>query len=121
MRDIRIDYLEATEQIENGIVEMQSKGFSKEDIANYVVNMRNQQKIIARENMTAAERAGLEKRNTKSYGNPIGPTAKWLFDKMKKDFIKRNIYENDEQIWDIVINKSMEKDDVINTLLGLIH
>ena len=121
MRDIRIDYLEASQQIENDIVKMQSKGFSKEDIANTVVNMRNQQKVTARENMTAVERAGLEERNIKNYGNPIGPTAKGLFDKIRESYIDQGIYQSDEQIWDIVIQKSMEKDDVINTLLGIKH
>ena len=35
--------------------------------------------------------------------------------------MKEGTYTNDEEIWSIIINKSMKKDDVINTLLGLIH
>ncbi len=121
MRGIRIDYLKASEQIENDIVRMQSKGFPKEDIANHAVDTRNQQKVTARANMSPKELEGLEMRNTEIYGDKVGPNAQWLFNKIKKDLIKKSIYENDEQIWNIVIAKSMEKDDVINTLLGLKH
>jgi hypothetical protein len=121
MRDIRINYLEASKQIDNDIVKMQLKGFSKEDIADHVVNMRNQQKVTSREDMTTAERIGLEERNIERYGNPIGPTAKGKFDQIKESNIDQGIHQSDEQIWEIIIQKSMEKDDVINTLLGINH
>lgn len=45
---------------------MISEGFSKEKIAEHVVEARNRQKNTARENMTAEERAGLEERNIKN-------------------------------------------------------
>jgi hypothetical protein len=55
------------------------------------------------------------------YNNPIGPTSERLFEDTKKQLIKNGTYQSDEQVWDAVIEKSMKKDDVINTLLGLEH
>ncbi|MBJ8029920.1 hypothetical protein JDS96_18875 [Bacillus cereus group sp. N21] len=121
MQNVRKDYLEASKQLESDIERMTAEGFSKEDIAKHVVEARNQQKIAARGNMTAEERAGLEERNIKKYGNPIGPTAESMFNKIKDSYIDKGIYESDEQVWKIIIEKSMQKDDVINTLLGLVH
>ena len=121
MQNVRKDYLEASKQLEIDIERMTSEGFSKEDIAKHVVDARNQQKVTARANMTADERIGLESRNIELYGNPIGPDSQWLFNKTKKKLIKEGTYINDEEIWSIIIEKSMKKDDVINTLLGLIH
>ncbi|KAA0756471.1 hypothetical protein DT250_30290 [Bacillus sp. AR2-1] len=121
MQNVRKDYLEASKQLESDIEKMISEGFSKEKIAEHVVEARNQQKNAARENMTAEERAGLEERNIKKYGNPIGPTAESMFNKIKDSYIDKGIYESDEQVWKIIIQKSMQKDDVINTLLGLEH
>ncbi|MBJ7987198.1 T7SS effector LXG polymorphic toxin [Bacillus cereus] len=121
MQNVRKDYLEASKQLESDIEKMTSEGFSKENIAEHVVEARNQQKNAARENMTAEERAGLEERNIKKYGNPIGPTAESMFNKIKDSYIDKGIYESDEQVWKIIIQKSMQKDDVINTLLGLEH
>ncbi|WP_297430548.1 hypothetical protein, partial [Clostridium sp.] len=121
MQNVRKDYLDASKQLEIDIERMNSEGVSKEDIAKHVVDTRNQQKVTARASMTAEERAGLEARNIKKYENPIGPDAQWLFNKYKKQLTKEGTYINDEQIWNIVIQKSMVKDDVINTLLGIIH
>ncbi len=100
---------------------MISEEFSKEDIAKHVVDVRNQQKVTARANMTVEEKRGLEARNIKEYDNPIGPDSQWLFNKSKKKSIKEGTYINDDEIWCNVIKNFMKKDDVINTLLGLIH
>ncbi|EJO5347066.1 hypothetical protein NRP93_001135 [Clostridium botulinum] len=121
MQNVRKDYLEASKQLEIDIERMTSEGFSKEDIAKHVVDARNQQKVTARANMTAEERAGLEARNIRKYGNPIGPTAEGMFNKMKESYIDKGLFTSDKQIWKIIIEKSMVKDDVINTLLGLTH
>nr|WP_232337106.1 LXG domain-containing protein [Lysinibacillus timonensis] len=121
MQNVRKEYLEASKQLENDIEKMKSEGFSKENIAKHVVEERNQQKIEARENMTPEERSGLEERNIKKYGNPIGPTSESMFNKMKDSYIDKGIYKSDDQIWEAIIQKSMQKDDVINTLLGLEH
>ena len=121
MQNVRKDYLEASKQLEIDIERMTSEGFSKEDIAKHVVDARNQQKVTARANMTAEEVAGLEARNIELYGNPIGPDSQWLFNRTKKKLMKDGLYINDNEVWKIIIGKSMVKDDVINTLLGLIH
>ncbi|MEI4803411.1 hypothetical protein WAZ07_19485 [Bacillus sp. FJAT-51639] len=65
--------------------------------------------------------ACLEERNIKKYCNLIGITAESMFNKIKDSYINKGIYESDEQVWKIIIEKSMQKDDVINTLLGLVH
>ena len=39
----------------------------------------------------------------------------------KENLIDKGLYESDSQVWDHVIEKSMKKDDVINTLLGIEH
>ncbi|NMM65853.1 hypothetical protein HBE96_25065 [Clostridium sp. P21] len=121
MQNVRKDYLEASKQLSIDIERMTSEGFSKKDIAKHVVDARNQQKVTARAKMTVEERAGLEERNIEIYGNLIGPDSQWLFNKTKKKLIKEGTYINDDEIWSSVIKKSMKKDDVINTLLGIIH
>ncbi|GEM_PF-6953660 len=40
-----------------------------------------------------------------------------MFNKIRDSYIDKGIYESDEQVWKIII----QKDDVINTLLGLEH
>ena len=47
------------------------------------MNMRNQDKIASRAKMSPEELAPIEARNMKIYENPIGPDAKWLFNKTK--------------------------------------
>ena len=121
MQNIRKDYLEASKQLESDIEIMTAKSCSKEEIAKHVVGVRNEQKVTARSNMTSEEKAGLESRNIELYGNPVGPDSQWLFNKNKKKLMKEGTYIDDDQVWEIVIQKSMKKDDVINTLLGLIH
>lgn len=71
---------------------MPGTGFSKVEIAEHVVEARNQQKITSRNDMTAEERAALEERNIKIYGNPVGPTPESMFKKTKKLFIQEGIY-----------------------------
>jgi len=44
MQNVRKDYLEASKQLESDIEKMTSEGFSKEKIAEHVVEARNQQK-----------------------------------------------------------------------------
>lgn len=119
MQKIRKEYLEATKNLENDIEKMTAEGYSKEEIAKYVVKARNQQKMNARKNMPKELLAGLEERNKKKYNDPLGPTADVMFINLKKSYLKEGIDKSDEQIWEIIIQKSMKKDDVINTLLGL--
>lgn len=119
MHGIRKQYLELVEKLKIDKEKMTADGCSKKEIAEYVVDARNQQKKAARTNMTVEEREGLEARNQKKYGNPIGPDAQMLFDKYKKNAIKEKTYKDDDQIWNVVTEASMKTDDVINTLLGI--
>jgi hypothetical protein len=120
MRRIRIKYLKTLRQIEKTVNRMLLKGTPRKDIADYVVKTRNQQKVKARKNMDPVERAGLEERNIKKYGNPIGPNLQELFESIKESYIEKGIYKNDDQIYDIIIQKAMDKDEVINILLGIL-
>ena len=121
MQNIRKEYIAASKQLEIDIEKMITEGVPKKEIANHVVDVRNQQKVEARSNMSKEELDVLEQRNIEIYGNAVGPNSQWLFNKNKKKLIKEGTYIDDEQVWNIVIKNSMKKDDVINTLLGLMH
>jgi hypothetical protein len=120
-RKIRDDYLDGSKRLENDIETMRAKGASKEEIGHHVVNERNMQKVEARKYMSADEIKVLEERNLKKYKNPVGPTPEQAFKNLKKKLMRSGDYSSDSQVWERVIEKSMEKDDVINTLLGIEH
>jgi hypothetical protein len=69
----RVECLEQSKKIQSEIDNMVQKGAPKEEIANVVVNMRNQDKIAARANMTPEAVAELEVGNMKRYKDPVGP------------------------------------------------
>ncbi len=100
---------------------MEVKGSSTEEIANTVIEMRNQDKVAARAAMPLEEVAELEKRNIKRYGNPVGPDADWLFQTNKARLQKVNPDVSNEEVWEAVIKGALRKDEVINTLLGIQH
>lgn len=116
-RLIREEYLEQSKVIQNEIEEMTKVGASKQEIADKVVNMRNADKVKARAKMPPEDLAPIEQRNLKIYGNKIGPDAEWLFKKNKLKFPNKT----DTEIWEYIIENSMKKDQVINTLLGIEH
>ena len=89
------------------------------EIANVVVNMKNESKVVARSKMKIEDIKQLETRNIDKYRNPVGPDAEWLYiDKMKKAIIEGAELSEDD-VWDEIIEHSMKKDDVANTLLGI--
>jgi hypothetical protein len=104
-RQIRLDYLKGSKELESVIDFMSSQGRSSEEIARRVVIQRNSHKLEARTLMTDAEVRLLESPNIKRYGDPVGPTPDEFFDKYGD--------------WDVVIEKSMQKDPEINLLLGI--
>ncbi|WP_273320591.1 hypothetical protein [Vallitalea guaymasensis] len=116
-RLIREDYLKQSKVIQNEIEEMTKAGASKQEIADKVVTMRNTDKVKARAKMPPEDLVPIEQRNLKIYGNKIGPDAEWLFKKNKLKFPNKT----DIEIWDYIIESSMKKDKVINTLLGIEH
>jgi hypothetical protein len=120
-RNIRSDYLDGSKRLEHDIEAMREKGASREKIAHHAVNERNLQKVEARKYMDPEEITMLEERNIDKYKNPVGPTPEQAFKSQKKNLIRSGEYSSDNQVWDRVIEKSMEKDDVINTLLGIEH
>ena len=104
-RLIRQDYLKQSKVLEQTIITMKANKKSPEQIARYVVEQRNLQKVEARAHMLPEEVEALEKGNLKRYDNPIGPSADDLFDSKGS--------------WEAVIESSMKKDPEINKLLGL--
>ena len=104
-REIRAAYLKESKKLEAKIQKMRAEDKSAEEIARYVVNERNLQKVAARKNMQPEEVATLEEGNMKKYGNPVGPTADDLYKKVGD--------------WKKIIASSMRKDPEINRLLGL--
>ena len=118
---IRIDYLDGSETMKRDIEIMKKEGKSSQEIGEYCVNTRNQQKIDARSKMLPDEVKKLAEENIKRYQNPVGPSPQQQFENVKKKLIKNGVYVSDEQVWNSVIEGSMKKDDVINTLLGIKH
>lgn len=88
---------------------MMKQGAPQDEIANTVVNMRNQDKVTARAKMSPEELAPIEERNMELYGNPIGPDAKWLFDSKKQKMLEQGLNPTNEEIWQSIINSSMKK------------
>jgi len=120
-RKIRNDYLDGSKRLEHDIENMRAKGASSEEIGHHAVNERNLQKVDARKYMSPEEIKVLEERNLTKYKNPVGPTPEQAFKSQKKKLMRSGEYSSDSKVWDRVIEKSMEKDDVINTLLGIEH
>jgi hypothetical protein len=118
-RGIRTEYLDGSKKLDNEIKAMRAKGSSSEEIGHHVVNERNLQKAEARKHMSIKEIEILEERNIKKYKNPVGPEPGQAFKEQKKKLIRNGEYSSDSQVWDHVIEKAMEKDDAINTLLGI--
>jgi hypothetical protein len=118
-RGIRTEYLDGSKRLENDIKTMRAKNSSSEEIGRHVVDERNLQKVDARKYMKPDDIKVLESRNLKKYDNPIGPTADDIFEGTKENLIDKGLYQSDTQVWDHVIEKTMKKDDVINTLLGI--
>lgn len=104
-RSIRIEYLKGSKKLEDAIRTMKAANKTPEEIARYVVEQRNLQKIEARKYMELDEIKVLEERNIRDYNDPVGPSPDDLFKKYGS--------------WEKVIEKSMVKDPEINRLLGL--
>ncbi|MEU6978298.1 MULTISPECIES: hypothetical protein [unclassified Streptomyces] len=74
----RIRYHELLEDMHRTEADMREAGYTEEEIARELVDMRNQAKEITRAGMTPEEVRVLEERNQAKYGNPLGPTADQL-------------------------------------------
>jgi hypothetical protein len=74
-RHIRASYINGMKAVKSTIASMRQQGLDSELIARLVVKMRNDLKKMSREFMDIAEKAPLEERNRKKYGNPVGPNA----------------------------------------------
>ncbi|MEV6954168.1 hypothetical protein [Streptomyces sp. NPDC051183] len=75
----RMRYHDLLEDMHRTEADMRAAGFSDEEIARELVDMRNQAKEITRAGMTPEEVRILEERNIAKYGNPLGPTADQLY------------------------------------------
>ncbi|MFE1908002.1 hypothetical protein ACFW96_30705 [Streptomyces gardneri] len=77
----RMQYHGLLEDMRRTEANMREAGFTDEEIARELVDMRNQAKEITRAGMSPEEVRILEERNLAKYGNPLGPTADQLYAK----------------------------------------
>ncbi|MCX5392048.1 hypothetical protein [Streptomyces sp. NBC_00094] len=77
----RIRYHGLLEDMHRTEADMREAGFTDEEIARELVDMRNQAKEITRAGMSPEEVRILEERNLAKYGNPLGPNADQLYAK----------------------------------------
>jgi hypothetical protein len=105
LKAMRLRYLEGIQALETTENEMRRLGRTTEQIARQLVGDRNALKVETRALMKPEEVAQLEARNLKKYGDPVGPTPEWLFDKYGS--------------WDKVLEAVKRTDPVTNQLLGI--
>ncbi|MDV5147131.1 hypothetical protein R1T08_23840 [Streptomyces sp. SBC-4] len=77
----RMRYHGLLEDMHRTEANMREAGFTDEEIARELVDMRNQAKEITRAGMSPEEVRILEERNLAKYGNPLGPNADQLYAK----------------------------------------
>ena len=77
----RMRYHGLLEDMHRTEADMREAGFTDEEIARELVDMRNQAKEITRAGMSPEEVRILEERNLAKYGNPLGPNADQLYAK----------------------------------------
>lgn len=118
---IREEYPKGSETLRKDIEIMRSEGKSSKEIGEYCVNTRNRQKVESRRHTLPEEVKKIEDGNIRIYINPVGPSPEQQFRHIKDKLIKSGEYESNEQVWQAVIEGSLRKDKVINTLLGIKH
>jgi hypothetical protein len=101
---IRSQYLDRVASMRTTEQAMRAADSSEQEIANALVNLRNEAKVAARALMNPDDVTKLEARNLAKYGNPVGPNADWLYDRYGS--------------WEEVINAAYRTDPAINKLLG---
>lgn len=102
---IRSQYLDRVASMRTTEQAMRAADSSEQEIANTLVNLRNEAKVAARALMNPDDVTKLEARNLAKYGNPVGPNADGLYDRYGS--------------WDEVIKAAYRTDPAINKLLGL--
>ncbi len=89
-RQVRVIYNASIRTIETSISTMRAAGKGAKEIAEVVVQHRNDAKVAARALMEAADVAKLEARNIAKYGNPIGPSLEQM---LKEGYTYETIVE----------------------------
>jgi RHS repeat-associated protein len=105
LQTIREGYLKSVESMRGVESAMRASGASDKEIAQALVGLRNQAKVIARQAMTPEDIAKVEARNLEKYGDPVGPSADDLFRKYGS--------------WAKVIEAAYRTDPEINQALGV--
>lgn len=75
------DYENAVLGITAMVQDRLGAGESPEVVARAAIAMRNALKVQFREGLPQAVISEMERRNLGKYGDPIGPTPQWLFEK----------------------------------------
>jgi hypothetical protein len=104
-RAIREDYLSGTTVLEDTAARMRAAGAGEEAVARELVGVRNAEKVTARQSMNPEEVRQLEEGNMKLYGDPVGPTPEYLYNKLGS--------------WEAVSASALEKNLSLYYLLGL--
>ena len=112
--------MEGSKELAKVIQSMRFDGRSSEEITRRVVIQRNSQKMESRSLMTPDGVAELEERNLSSwFKDPIGPSPDQAFRHYQTQQIKNSNFMTDDQVWELVTKKTMQKDPVMNTPLGI--
>jgi hypothetical protein len=103
--EIRKQYLSIVNSMKSTETSMREAGASDEDIARTLNGLRNQAKVVTRALMNPDDVPALEARNMAKYGDPIGPSADYLFERYGS--------------WQSVIDAAYRTDPATNAPLGL--
>ena len=83
--NLRQEYVRLVTEIPIEAEQKLSKGLPTEEVTRWAVDRRNDVKVLIRNKGNYVTKRWAEERNQKKYNNPIGPSYKSLFDKIKQE------------------------------------
>lgn len=83
---VRQSYLDRLDAMKSEVKKLRVQNRSEQDIAKIMVPRRNQAKALAREKMSRKQVERLEERNRTRYGDPMGPTVQWMYERHGGDW-----------------------------------
>lgn len=84
-------------------------GAPAKQIAEKIIDLRNTAKVDVRAYLAAqgwqgtALRLWAEARNKLAYGNKVGPSAQWLFDRKRRQMLQNGQNPTEDEVWHAVI------------------
>ena len=98
-------YHEKNSEIQKTVKDMAEQGYSKEEIARYANNKRNENRLNDYVNKPPEQLESVKQRNLEKYGNENGMTAEQAYEKYGS--------------WDVVIEKSVDSNPAMDACCGL--